>query len=69
MVDELRLNATYGMILQDLDINGYYLYDNKFTADGDWWGWNDTQTGIQTFVSRQGSQSRPDVSSSAKSLT
>lgn len=59
VVDELRLNATYGMILQDLDINGYYLYDNKFTADGDRWGWNDTQAHIQPFVSRQGAN--PDL--------
>lgn len=59
VVDELRLNVTYGKILQDVDINGYYLYDNKFTADGDWWGWNDAHKGIQTFVSRQGAN--PDL--------
>ena len=50
---------TYGKILQDIDIDGYYLYDNKFTADGDWWGWNDAHKGIQTFVSRQGAN--PDL--------
>ena len=59
VVDELRLNATYGMILQDIDVEGYYLYDNKFTADGDWWGWNDAQKGIQAFQSRQGAN--PDL--------
>lgn len=59
VVDELRLNVTYGKILQDIDIDGYYLYDNKFTADGDWWGWNDAHKGIQTFVSRQGAN--PDL--------
>lgn len=54
-VDELRINATYGMILQDLDITDYYLYDNKFTADGDWWGWGDgTGAARQSFSSRQG---------------
>lgn len=59
VVDELRVNATYGTILQDLDIDGYYLYDNKYTADGDWWGWNDGNGGKQTFVSRQGAN--PDL--------
>ncbi|MDE5727306.1 MAG: SusC/RagA family TonB-linked outer membrane protein, partial [Duncaniella sp.] len=53
VVDELRVNATYGMILQDLDIANYYLYANKFTADGDYWAWNDSHQ-VQTFQSRQG---------------
>lgn len=58
VVDELRLNATYGMILQDVDIENYYLYSNKFTADGDYWAWNDSHH-IQTFESRQGAN--PDL--------
>lgn len=67
VISELRLNATYGMILQDLDIMGnnsdgedsFYLWDNKYTADGDWWGWNDGHGGIQAFQSRQGAN--PDL--------
>ena len=59
VVDELRINATYGRILQDLDIEGYYLYDDKFTADGDYWGWNDGLSSNQTFESRQGAN--PDL--------
>jgi len=58
VVDELRLNATYGMILQDVDIENYYLYANKFTGDGDYWAWNDSHQ-IQTFESRQGAN--PDL--------
>lgn len=58
-VDELRLNVTYGQILQDIDITGYYLYDDKFTADGDYWGWNDGLSSNQSFESRQGAN--PDL--------
>lgn len=59
VVDDLRINMTYGMILQDIDIDGYYLYDNKYTADGNWWGWNDGMTAYHTFCSRQGAN--PDL--------
>lgn len=58
-VSSLRLNVTYGRLLQDIDVDGYYLYDSKYTADGDWWGWNDGHGARQTFVSRQGEN--PDL--------
>lgn len=60
VVSELRLNATYGMLLQDIDIlngdidNSFYMWDSKWTADGNWWGWNDGHNAIQAFQSRQG---------------
>ena len=60
-ISELRINATYGRILQDIDMlkNGnlddsFYMWDGKFTANGAWWGWNDGHKGIQTFMSTQG---------------
>lgn len=59
VVDELRINATYGRILQDIDITGYYLYDDKYTADGDYWGWNDGLSSNLSFESRQGAN--PDL--------
>lgn len=67
VISELRLNATYGMLLQDIDIldsegnedNSFYLWDNKYTAEGNWWGWNDNHGSNQTFQSRQGSN--PDL--------
>lgn len=65
VISDLRINATYGMILQDIDIlngdedNSFYMWDNKYTADGDWWGWNDGHTTIQAFQSRQGAN--PDL--------
>ncbi len=55
VVDELRINATYGMLQQDLDItDGYYLWETTFTADADYWGWNDGHGSNQSFQSRQG---------------
>lgn len=67
IVNELRVNATFGQILQDVDIlassgeadDSFYLWDNKYTADGNYWGWNDGHGGIQTFQSRQGAN--PDL--------
>ena len=67
VISDLRVNATYGMILQDVDIlnadnnedASFYLWDNKYTAEGNWWGWNDGHGGIQTFQSRQGAN--PDL--------
>lgn len=67
IISDLRLNATYGMILQDVDIigtdndedNSFYLWDNKFTADGNYWGWNNSLSSNQTFQSRQGGN--PDL--------
>lgn len=58
-VDELRLNVTYGQLLQDIDIERWYLWDNKFTADGDYWGWNNGMNSNQSFESRQGEN--PDL--------
>ena len=35
-IDDLKLNASWGIINQDLDITDYYMYDNIFTATGTW---------------------------------
>lgn len=66
VVSELRVNATYGMLLQDIDMlkdnsldNSFYMWDGKFTANGAWWGWNDGHKAIQTFMSTQGTN--PDL--------
>ena len=37
-VDDLKLTASYGVVNQDMDISSYYMYDNVFTATGQWWG-------------------------------
>ncbi len=66
VISDLRINATYGMLLQDIDIlknddidQSFYLWDGKFTANGAWWGWNDGHNSIQTFMSTQGAN--PDL--------
>ncbi len=72
VISDLRLNATYGMILQDVDIistngdssdeqedNSFYLWDGKYTADGNYWGWNNSMSSNQSFQARQGAN--PDL--------
>ena len=53
-IDDLKLNASWGIINQDLDITDYYMYDNIFTATGTWWGWNEIANSMQTSDSRRG---------------
>lgn len=53
-IDDLKLNASWGIINQDLDISDYYMYDNIFTATGTWWGWNEIANSMQTSDSRRG---------------
>ncbi len=52
-IDDLKLNASYGIINEDRDISDYYLYDNIFTATGTWWGWSDAHNSFQTSDSRR----------------
>lgn len=63
VVDELAVNATYGQILEDIDITGnigdegfdekYYLWTSKYTPAGNYWGWSDASN-PQKFTSKQG---------------
>lgn len=53
-VDDLKLTASYGVVNQDMDISDYYMYDNVFTATGQWWGWNETAKDMQTSLSVRG---------------
>lgn len=65
VISDLRLNATYGYLLQDIDVlknndvdQSFYLWDGRYTANGAWWDWNDASGG-QTFISTQGEN--PDL--------
>lgn len=51
---DLKLNASYGVINQDVDIDSYYLYDTYFTATGTWWGWSESANSLQTTDSKRG---------------
>lgn len=53
-LDDLKLTASAGVIREDLDIDGYYYYDNVFTATGQWWGWSEVAQTMQTSLSTRG---------------
>lgn len=57
-VDELKLNASYASVNQDIDItNGttdYYLYQGYFNNKGGWYQWRDGVAGGWTTGSVQG---------------
>ena len=57
-IDDLKLNASYGVINQDIDINSYYMYDNVFTATGTYWGWAEGADNMQTSDSQRGSNEK-----------
>ena len=53
-LDDLKINASYGVVNEDLDIENYYMYDNIFTATGTWWGWSEAANSMQTSDSQRG---------------
>ena len=53
-LDDLKINASYGVVNEDLDIENYYMYDNIFTATGTWWGWSESANSMQTSDSQRG---------------
>ena len=53
-LDDLKLNASCGVINEDLDIEKYYMYDEIFTATGTWWGWSESANAMQTSDSQRG---------------
>ncbi len=59
-IDDLKLNASYGVINEDYDISSYYLYDDIFTATGTWWGWSDAHNSFQTSDSQRAANSDLD---------
>jgi len=58
-VDDLKLAASAGMLLTDVDVRDYFLYQSIYTqAQGSFYTWNDGLNG-QTTDSRRGSN--PDL--------
>lgn len=53
-LDDLKINLSYAVINEDLDIEDYYMYDNIFTATGTWWGWSESANSMQTSDSQRG---------------
>lgn len=52
-IDDLKLNASYGLIHEDVDISDYYMYEDVFTATGTWWGWSESANSMQTSDSKR----------------
>lgn len=52
-LNELKLTATYGSIKQDVDLD-FYMYQERFTSTGTWWGWNEVANSLQTVQSTRG---------------
>ena len=54
IVDDLKLTASAGIVNTDVDINGYYLYQELHAhSEGAWYGWRDGSI-AQTTDSRRG---------------
>lgn len=53
-LNDLKLNASYGFINEDLDLERYFMYDEIFTATGTWWGWSENANAMQTSDSQRG---------------
>lgn len=56
-LDELKLSAGYSVVNEDLDISDYYMYEERFTTTGAWWGWSETNNAMQTTDYRRGGNS------------
>lgn len=52
-VNNLKLNASYGKLNQDIDIDGYYLYQGYFKSTN-WYQWRDGNAGGNTVSSARG---------------
>lgn len=52
--DNLKINASYSVLNQDIDISSYYLYQGYYDMKGGWYTWADGQGGW-TSLSKRGS--------------
>ena len=44
-VDNLKLTAAYSCLNQDIDLNGWYMYQGAYNANGGWYNWQDGSQG------------------------
>lgn len=54
IVDMLKLSASAGSLNTDLDLADYYLYDNRYNANGGGYQWNENTYSAQAYVSFAG---------------
>ncbi len=50
--DDLKLNASYSVLNQDIDISDYYLYQGYYNMKGGWYTWADGQGGYTSLSTR-----------------
>ena len=53
--DDLKLNASYSVLNQDIDISDYYLYQGYYDVKGSWYTWNEGGNGTWGTTSKRGS--------------
>ena len=58
--DDLKLNASYSVLNQDIDISDYYLYQGYYDVKGGWYTWNEGGNGTYTTLSKRGSNEQLD---------
>lgn len=58
-VDDAKINASYSVLNQDLDISDYYMYKGYYDNHGGWYQWKDATQGGFCNTSTRGSN--PDL--------
>lgn len=58
-IDNLKLNAAYTVLHQDLDISDFYLYNSTFNNQGGWFQWKDGGQGGWFYAYKRGAN--PDL--------
>lgn len=58
--DDLKINASYSVLNQDIDIPDYYLYQGYYDVKGGWYTWNEGGNGTYTTISKRGSNEQLD---------
>lgn len=53
--DDLKLNASYSVLNQDIDISDYYLYQGYYKVKGGYYTWNEGGNADDTTLSERGS--------------
>ena len=58
--EDLKINASYSVLNQDIDIPDYYLYQGYYDVKGGWYTWNEGGNGTYTTISKRGSNEQLD---------
>ena len=53
-ISNLKLNAAYSILNQDIDLNEWYMYQGSYKVDGKWYQWQDATQGGWAAASQRG---------------